>query len=160
MLEDFSQIAQKLGNKLLKNGLYLATAESCTGGLVAAKLTDIAGSSKWFERGFVTYSNLAKHELLNVPLEMLKKFGAVSQPTAQAMAEGALANSAADIALSITGIAGPGGGSDDKPVGMVYFGFACNWQQTDVQHMIFSGNRDIVRMKCVLHSMKHIIDIL
>jgi nicotinamide-nucleotide amidase len=106
-----------------KRGLRLATAESCTGGLVAGLLTEIAGSSDVVERGFVTYSNAAKHELLGVPEAMLARHGAVSEPVARAMAEGALANSAADIAVSVTGVAGPGG-SAAKPVGLVHFAAA------------------------------------
>jgi nicotinamide-nucleotide amidase len=105
-------------------GLKLATAESCTGGLVAALLTEIAGSSDVVERGFVTYSNAAKHELLSVPDAMLAAHGAVSEPVARAMAEGALAHSGADVAVSVTGVAGPGGGSAEKPVGLVHFAAA------------------------------------
>jgi nicotinamide-nucleotide amidase len=105
-------------------GLLIATAESCTGGLVAAALTDIAGSSDVFERGFVTYSNAAKEELLGVPAAALAAHGAVSRETAQAMAQGALAHSRADLAVAITGVAGPGGGTADKPVGLVHFAAA------------------------------------
>jgi nicotinamide-nucleotide amidase len=108
-----------------KRGLKLATAESCTGGLVAGLLTEIAGSSDVVERGFVTYSNAAKHELLGVPEAMLAAHGAVSAPVARAMAEGALAHSSADVAVSVTGVAGPGGGSAEKPVGLVHFAAAC-----------------------------------
>jgi nicotinamide-nucleotide amidase len=107
-----------------RRGLKLATAESCTGGLVAGLLTEIAGSSDVVERGFVTYSNAAKHELLGVPEAMLAQHGAVSEPVARAMAEGALMRSAADIAVSVTGVAGPGGGSAAKPVGLVHFAAA------------------------------------
>ena len=106
------------------HGLHLATAESCTGGLVAGLLTEIAGSSDVVERGFVTYSNAAKHELLGVPEAMLAEHGAVSEPVARAMAEGALAHSHADVTVSITGVAGPGGGSAAKPVGLVHFAAA------------------------------------
>jgi nicotinamide-nucleotide amidase len=105
-------------------GLTIATAESCTGGLVSATLTDIAGSSDVFERGFVTYSNAAKERMLGVPHAILARHGAVSLPAAEAMAEGALAHSPADLAVAITGIAGPGGGSADKPVGLVHFAAA------------------------------------
>jgi nicotinamide-nucleotide amidase len=101
-------------------GLKIATAESCTGGLIAGALTEIAGSSDVFERGFVTYSNLAKEQLLGVPRELLAEHGAVSAPAARAMAEGAVINSEADISVAVTGIAGPGGGSADKPVGLVH----------------------------------------
>jgi nicotinamide-nucleotide amidase len=107
-----------------KHGLHVATAESCTGGLVAGILTEIAGSSDVVDRGFVTYSNEAKEAMLGVPASTLKRYGAVSSETAAAMAKGALKNSLADIAVSITGIAGPGGGSKDKPVGLVYFAAA------------------------------------
>jgi nicotinamide-nucleotide amidase len=107
-----------------QRGLKLATAESCTGGLVAALLTEIPGSSDVVERGFVTYSNQAKQELLGVPAETLQKFGAVSEPTARAMASGALRHSHAQVSVSITGIAGPGGGSAEKPVGLVHFACA------------------------------------
>ena len=105
-------------------GLMIATAESCTGGLVAGALTEIPGSSDVVERGFVTYSNDAKHEMLGVPLATLKRFGAVSRQTAEAMARGALKNSDADLAVSITGIAGPGGATPGKPVGLVHFAAA------------------------------------
>lgn len=107
-----------------RRGLRLATAESCTGGLVAALLTEIAGSSDVVERGFVTYSNAAKHELLGVPETMLARHGAVSAPVARAMAEGALAHSQADVSVAITGVAGPGGGSEAKPVGLVHLAAA------------------------------------
>jgi nicotinamide-nucleotide amidase len=116
--------AQGLVDLCKSRGLTLATAESCTGGLVAAALTDIAGSSAVVDRGFVTYSNAAKQAMLGVPVATLKKFGAVSRETAEAMAKGAVANAAADIAISITGIAGPGGGSEEKPVGLVHFAAA------------------------------------
>ena len=107
-----------------KAGLRVATAESCTGGLVAAVLTDIPGSSDVFERGFVTYSNAAKTELLDVPVELIAKHGAVSREVAEAMARGALANSLADIAVAVTGVAGPGGGTSEKPVGLVHLAAA------------------------------------
>ena len=116
--------AQLVIERYLSRGLQVATAESCTGGLVGAALTDVAGSSAVFERGFITYSNEAKMAMLGVPSELLAKFGAVSREVALAMAEGALVHSLADVAVSITGIAGPGGGSDAKPVGLVHFGLA------------------------------------
>lgn len=106
---------------LKARGLRVALAESCTGGMVAAALTGVPGSLDVFERGFVTYSNEAKHEMLGVPLSLLKKYGAVSQEVAEAMAKGALKNSRANVAISVTGIAGPGGGSATKPVGLVHF---------------------------------------
>jgi nicotinamide-nucleotide amidase len=119
-----AQAAKRLLALCRVRGLKIATAESCTGGLVAAALTEIPGSSDVAERGFVTYSNEAKHEMLGVPNAILRKFGAVSRQTAQAMARGALKNSAADIAVSITGIAGPGGATPGKPVGLVHLAAA------------------------------------
>ncbi len=116
--------AESLLDRLRKRGLKLATAESCTGGLLAALLTEIAGSSDVVERGFVTYSNAAKHEMLGVPETSLAEHGAVSAPVARAMAEGALAYSGADVAVAVTGIAGPGGGTAAKPVGLVHFAAA------------------------------------
>jgi nicotinamide-nucleotide amidase len=116
--------AETLLDRLRKRGLKLATAESCTGGLLAALLTEIAGSSDVVERGFVTYSNAAKHEMLGVPETSLAEHGAVSAPVARAMAEGALAHSGADVAVAVTGIAGPGGGTAEKPVGLVHFAAA------------------------------------
>src|SRR5580698_10606896 len=112
----------------------LATAESCTGGLIAGALTEIAGSSDVVERGFVTYSNAAKTELLGVPAALIDTEGAVSEPVARRMAEGALAHSAADLAVSVTGIAGPGGGTDKKPVGLVWFGLARRGTATRTLH--------------------------
>ena len=128
--------AARLLDDLRVRGLKLATAESCTGGLVAALLTEIAGSSDVVERGFVTYSNAAKHELLGVPEAMLAAHGAVSEAVARAMAEGALAHSRADVAVSITGVAGPGGGSAEKPVGLVHFGAARR------------GDRNVLHREC------------
>ena len=117
-------LAREVLSLARERGMKLAMAESCTGGMVAAALTDIAGSSDVVDRGFVTYSNQAKHEMLGVSNDTLETFGAVSRQTAQEMAEGALTRSQADIAISITGIAGPGGGSEEKPVGLVWFGLA------------------------------------
>ena len=116
--------AKELLDACRQSGLHIATAESCTGGLIAALLTEIAGSSGVFERGFVTYSNAAKTEMLGVPAAMIEAHGAVSEPVARAMAEGALAHSAADFAIAVTGVAGPGGGSPEKPVGLVHLAVA------------------------------------
>jgi nicotinamide-nucleotide amidase len=128
-----------------KAGRRLATAESCTGGMVAARLTDIAGSSDVVERGFVTYSNESKIELLGVSAELLGSYGAVSAQVARAMAEGALAHSRADIAISVTGIAGPGGAVPGKPVGLVYLGVASKGRETRVERQHFEGDRQAVR---------------
>jgi nicotinamide-nucleotide amidase len=123
--------AEAILDDFRRRGLKLAAAESCTGGLVVALLTEIAGSSDVVERGFVTYSNAAKHELLGVPEAMLATHGAVSEPVARAMAEGALAHSAADVAVAVTGVAGPGGGTAAKPVGLVHFAAA---RQGEILH--------------------------
>ncbi|BAE51352.1 CinA family protein [Paramagnetospirillum magneticum] len=130
-----------------QRGEHLATAESCTGGLVAAVLTAIAGSSSVMERGFVTYSNEAKTEMLGVPAALIAAHGAVSREVAQAMAEGALAHSRADAAVAITGIAGPGGGTADKPVGLVHFALARRGADTRHEAHVFAGDRDAVRLQ-------------
>ena len=130
-------------------GLMLVTAESCTGGLIAAALTAIAGSSDVVDRGFVTYSNAAKTELLGVPAALIAEAGAVSDAVAARMAEGALARSSAAIALSVTGIAGPGGGSAEKPVGLVWFGVAMREQPTRAVRHLFGGDRAEVRRRSV-----------
>ena len=130
----------------------LATAESCTGGLIAGACTDLAGSSDWFERGFVSYSNAAKTELLGVPAELIAQHGAVSEPVARAMAHGAVAHARAQVALAVTGVAGPGGGSADKPVGTVWFG----WQlpgRTETECRHFDGDRAAVRAQTVAHAL-------
>ncbi len=133
-----------------REGILLVTAESCTGGLIAASLTDIAGSSDVVDRGFVTYSNEAKHDMLGVPMEMIEKYGAVSEEVALAMATGALAHSRAAIALSVTGIAGPGGGSEEKPVGLVWFGLALKGQEPiAVRHLFEDKGRAAIRMAAV-----------
>lgn len=133
--------------------LMLATAESCTGGLIAATLTAIAGSSDVVDRGFVTYSNEAKQELLGVPAAMLHAHGAVSEDVARAMADGALARSQAGMAVSVTGVAGPGGGSPDKPVGLVWFGLARRGAATHSESRIFPGDRNAVRAATVAHAL-------
>jgi nicotinamide-nucleotide amidase len=130
-------------------GRKIVTAESCTGGMVAAALTDIAGSSDVVERGLVTYSNEAKIDMLGVPAALLAKHGAVSLQVARAMAEGALARSHADVAVSITGIAGPGGATAGKPVGLVYFGLAAKGAETRVERHQFPGDRATVRRASV-----------
>jgi nicotinamide-nucleotide amidase len=135
-------------------GLTLATAESCTGGLVAGALTDIAGSSDVVDRGFVTYSNDAKQQMLGVPAETLTKFGAVSRQTAEAMALGALSRAEVDLAVAITGIAGPGGGSKDKPVGLVHFAVAARDGSLAHAEMRYGDiGRLPVRHKSVLHAL-------
>jgi nicotinamide-nucleotide amidase len=150
MNPELNQKAAALLKAYEQRGLKIATAESCTGGLVAALLTEIAGSSAVVERGFVTYSNEAKTELIGVPAELIAAHGAVSEPVARAMAEGALAHSRADVAIGITGIAGPTGGTATKPVGLVHFGLA--WKGAATIHLERRyGNlgREAVRRRAV-----------
>ena len=134
-------------------GLMLATAESCTGGLIVAALTAIAGSSDVVERGFVTYSNAAKTEMLGVPEALIAAEGAVSAPVARAMAAGALARSRASIAVSVTGVAGPGGGTEAKPVGLVWFGLAVRGGAVVSERRVFPGDRAAVRAATVAHAL-------
>ena len=148
---------QKLAERLRAQGAQLASAESCTGGLIAAACTDLAGSSDWFERGFVTYSNAAKTELLGVPPESIAQHGAVSEPVARAMAEGALRRSHAQLSVAVTGVAGPGGGSADKPVGTVWFAW-CADGRTESQRMRFDGDRAAVRAQTVLHALQGLLN--
>ncbi|WP_042262629.1 CinA family protein [Paraburkholderia heleia] len=150
------QLAIRVGNKLRDGRLMLATAESCTGGMVATAITDISGSSVWFERGFVTYSNQAKTEMIGVPPELIEKHGAVSEPVARAMAEGALSNSRAQVSLSITGVAGPGGGTPEKPVGMVSFGWS-NRLHTSVETLVFKGDREQIRVQAAAHALRGLL---
>ena len=150
-------LAARLGELLKANGLKLAAAESCTGGWVAQCLTAIAGSSDWFERGFVTYSNDAKREMLGVPAATLLAHGAVSEATAAAMACGALQHSHADWALAITGIAGPSGGSPEKPVGTVCFGWVGKTAQTSTATCHFSGEREDIRACAVAHALRGLL---
>ena len=151
-------LAERAGTLLRANGKMLATAESCTGGWVAQCLTAIAGSSEWFERGFVTYSNAAKHEMLGVPGDTLAAHGAVSQAVAVAMAEGALKHSHAHWALAITGIAGPAGGSPEKPVGTVCFAWAADDGRVATETCRFTGNREAVRRQAVAHALAGLVE--
>ena len=144
-------LASQVAQQLQKRDLMVATAESCTGGLVAGALTDIAGSSAWFERGFVTYSNQAKMEMLGVAADLIETHGAVSEDVARAMAEGALLESRAQCAIAITGIAGPGGGTRDKPVGTVCFAWAVFEDAVESETKHFGGDRGSVREQSVRH---------
>ncbi len=146
-------IVEQLADVLLKNNKRVAVAESCTGGWVAKCLTDLAGSSDWFERGFVTYSNQAKQEMLGVSESTLENHGAVSEKTVIEMAAGVLKHSHADYSLSISGIAGPGGGSEEKPVGLVWFAFAGNDNAIFSIQQNFSGDRNAVREQAVLYAL-------
>ena len=141
---------------ILKNQWKLATAESCTGGSIAAACTDLAGSSAWFERGFVTYSNESKTELLGVDSALITQWGAVSREVVHAMAQGALAHSRAHVAVAVTGVAGPTGGSADKPVGTVWFAWATP-EGTTTQVMHFTGDRAEVRRATVRHALQGLV---
>jgi nicotinamide-nucleotide amidase len=144
-----TQWVAPLADALRARGWRLATAESCTGGLIAATCTALAGSSDWFERGFVTYSNAAKTEQLDVDALLIAQHGAVSEPVVRAMAEGALLHSAADIAVAVTGIAGPGGGTADKPVGLVWLATAQRGTATQAERLQLAGDRAAVREQTV-----------
>ncbi len=152
--DDLDRLAETVLRRCRAKKWTLATAESCTGGLVAAALTDIAGASDVVERGFVTYSNRAKSELLGVPAELIARHGAVSAETAAAMAEGALAKAPVDLAVAVTGIAGPNGGSPDKPVGLVYFGVARRGGKSITERQIFKGDRAGIRHAATLRALE------
>lgn len=156
-MEILESLARDVGERLLAQGALLATAESCTGGWVAQVITAVAGSSAWFDRGFVTYSNAAKGDMLGVPDLTLDRHGAVSEATARAMAQGALAHSRADWSLAITGIAGPGGGSPDKPVGLVCFAWANREGGCEAQRCHFTGDREAVRRQSVAHALRGLL---
>lgn len=146
--------AERVLNDCRRHGLKVVTAESCTGGLIAAALTAIAGSSDVVDRAFVTYSNEAKRDMIGVPWNTIMENGAVSEPVACAMALGALENSAADIAVSVTGIAGPGGGSTEKPVGLVHFGACRKGSDAVTERHVFAGDRDGIRRAAALTALE------
>ena len=149
----------QISTTLLARGWMLATAESCTGGMIAAACTDLAGSSQWFERGFVTYSNEAKAEMLAVPPGLIEEHGAVSEPVARAMADGALAHSRAQVSLAVTGIAGPTGGTEAKPVGTVWFAWCVGGEtHSEMQH--FAGDRAAVRVATVRYALMRLLSLL
>jgi len=150
-------LAEQAGALLLAGRRRLATAESCTGGWVAKCLTDIAGSSQWFERGYVTYSNAAKEQSIGVAPGVIEAFGAVSRPAAEQMAAGALHASGADVAVAITGIAGPDGGSAEKPVGLVWFALAQRAAAPLVEQRQFAGDREAIRRAAVATALKLVI---
>ncbi len=150
------KLAKTIGERLKARAQQLATAESCTGGWVAQVVTAVAGSSAWFERGFVTYSNAAKQEMLGVASDTLARHGAVSEETAREMALGALARSKADVAVAVTGIAGPSGGSPEKPVGTVCFAWADGGGARSETRR-FSGDRESVRRQSVVHALEGVL---
>ncbi len=156
-MQDLVEILSEL---LLSKNMTLVTAESCTGGLLSATITHKSGTSKIFERGFITYSNESKTEMLGVPTEIIDKHGAVSEEVAQHMARGALKNSRADLAVSITGVAGPDGGSEDKPVGLVYLGYALKGGSVGSVENRFEGNRSEIQAQAASTALHHLIGVL
>jgi nicotinamide-nucleotide amidase len=157
---DIDDIIATLAKTLLAKGWRLSTAESCTGGLVSASITALAGSSEWFERGYITYSNQAKSEDIDVSQNLIEEYGAVSDQVARAMALGAKQNSGSDIALSITGIAGPTGGSSEKPVGTVCFAWVLANDQMISETKHFEGNRQQIRQQACDFSLRKLLDLL
>lgn len=160
MIDAFDRLAEELGRRLLKRDRMLVSAESCTGGWIAKVVTDIAGSSAWFDRGFVTYSNAAKREMLGVCERSLRDHGAVSAPVVAEMAAGALARSRANVAVAVSGIAGPGGGSDDKPVGTVFFAWGISGREPVVERLQFAGGRDEIRHRTVRIALERLLELL
>ncbi|BAV34041.1 competence damage-inducible protein A [Sulfuricaulis limicola] len=157
---EIETLARAVSHELKRQGLMLVTAESCTGGWVAQMITSVSGSSEWFERGFVAYTNLAKREMLGVKTTILSRYGAVSEQTARAMAEGALTHSHAQVALAITGIAGPSGGTPEKPVGTVCFAWAGKKRDTNSIKQVFSGDRESVRRQAVAAALQGVLDFI
>ena len=155
-MTQFEPLVLALAQALRQRGLKIASAESCTGGLIAAACTAVAGSSDWFERGFVTYSNEAKTELLGVDAALIAAHGAVSREVAQAMAEGALARSHAALAVAVTGIAGPGGGTPGKPVGTVWLALAQAGAAVETEPLALSGDRASIREQTVHHALRRL----
>ncbi|MBC7700927.1 CinA family protein [Aquabacterium sp.] len=155
--QNLTSLVADLAAQLQARGWQMATAESCTGGLIAATCTEVSGSSAWFERGFVTYSNQAKTDLLGVDAALITAHGAVSEPVARAMAEGALARSRAQVAVAVTGVAGPTGGSGGKPVGTVWLAWATQGQATRALRCQFNGDRAAVRWATVEQAVRGLL---
>jgi len=158
--DDVTNLARALGRKCKRRHVVVATAESCTGGGVATAITRISGSAKWFDRGFVTYSNEAKRQMLGVSQLSLARHGAVSEEVAREMARGALARSPADVSVAITGIAGPTGGSRSKPVGLVWFAWGARGQLVQSRRFVFPGNRVEIRLQSVYVALQGLSDLL
>jgi nicotinamide-nucleotide amidase len=156
--DPLESLARRVGARLKKRGLKLATAESCTGGWIAQAVTAIAGSSDWFERGFVTYSNQSKREVLGVRARTLSRHGAVSEAAAREMAAGALAHSRAQVAIAVTGIAGPGGGTRGKPVGTVCFAWSRKKRAPESAVRRFSGGREGIRRQSVAFALRGLLE--
>ena len=157
--DPLTALAARVGEQLRAKRALLVTAESCTGGWVAQAVTAIAGSSEWFERGFVVYSNAAKEQMLGVNAETLQRHGAVSEETARERARGALERSGGTIAVSITGVAGPGGGSAEKPVGLVWFAWATK-REVRSESRRFAGDREAVRRQSVVRALEGVLEVL
>lgn len=156
-MDKINTLAKKVGTSLQEKNLILVTAESCTGGWLAQAITSIPGSSSWFDRGIISYSNSAKQEMLGVKAETLEQYGAVSQQVAEEMAKGALKHSQADMSISTTGIAGPTGGTPEKPVGLVWFAWATK-NTIQSQSQLFHGDRTSIREQAVEFALQHLID--
>lgn len=155
---ELQRLAECLAECLTAVGVRLALAESCTGGWVAKVITDVPGSSRWFDRGFVTYTNESKQDLLGVPAEIIAAEGAVSAMTVEAMARGALSRSQAQLSCAISGIAGPGGATPAKPVGLVWFAWGLRDGSVRTVQRVFAGNREAVRRQAVAHALQGLID--
>ncbi len=160
MHQEIYHLAETLGKALVKKGWMLSVAESCTGGGICQALTDVAGSSQWFDRGFITYSNPAKIDMLGVKPETLEKSGAVSAEIAKEMVQGAFERSNANIAVSVTGIAGPGGGSKEKPVGTVFMGVISESNFTYVKKNIFEGSRKEIRNQTIVLGINELLNLI
>jgi nicotinamide-nucleotide amidase len=159
MSMDTRALCEGLASRLQARGWMLATAESCTGGMISAACTDLSGSSNWFERGFVTYSNEAKTEMLGVDAALIAQHGAVSEVVARAMAFGAVRHSRAQVSVAVTGVAGPTGGTPQKPVGTVWFGFQVDGQLAS-ETCRFDGDRAAVRAATVQHALRRLLELL
>ena len=159
MNQDANQLVTRLADLACQKGVRICTAESCTGGLIAKTLTDLAGSSDWFECGFVTYSNRSKTAMIGVPESVIDEYGAVSEAVATAMANGALGNGEVQIAIAVTGVAGPGGGSADKPVGTVWIAVASEKQAIAKKHL-FAGDREAIRNATMLSAIEMLLQVL
>ena len=154
------QRSKRVADKLMQRNLQMACAESCTGGLLSKICTDVPGSSAWFDRAYITYSKTSKTQMLGVDADLIRQHGAVSEQVAAAMVQGVVQNSGVGLAASITGIAGPGGGTAEKPVGTVCFGFAFPGKAVTTSRMHFEGDRDHVRMQSVIYVFEHLLEML
>ncbi len=160
MDQSLNNLSEELGSTLQSHDMMLAVAESCTGGWVSQAITATSGSSAWFDRGFITYSNAAKIEMLGVKPSTLQSFGAVSGEVVREMAEGALNNSSSEISLAISGIAGPAGATDGKPVGTVCFAWVLKNSAIKIEEYLFSGDRESVRYQSVVMALKGVVTVL